>query len=54
VPPLVRSGEPCGCDDPIIETLACAVFTEVFPPEGDVVLPDPVGAVWDCPPYGNV
>jgi hypothetical protein len=48
-----RGGEPCGCD-PWLDDAICPVLAEPFPPEGDVVLPPPVGAIWDCPPYGNV
>jgi len=33
--------------DPII----CPVLKGIFPPEGDIVLPEPIGKVWDCPPY---
>jgi hypothetical protein len=37
----------------LIDSIVCPVFAVVFAPEGDIVLPDPIGAVWDCPPYGN-
>jgi hypothetical protein len=48
-----------GSNDPspeetLIDSIVCPVLAIVFPPEGDVVLPAPIGAVWDCPPYGNV
>jgi hypothetical protein len=52
------SSENCGGGGPsteeYVDLLVCPVFALVFPPEGDVVLPDPVGPIWDCPPYGNV
>jgi hypothetical protein len=35
----------------LIDAIICPVLAIVFPPEGDVTLPDPVGKVWDCPPY---
>lgn len=34
-----------------IDPLVCPVFAEVFVPEGDIMFPDPIGKVWDCPPY---
>ncbi|MDQ1711085.1 MAG: hypothetical protein QOE45_535 [Frankiaceae bacterium] len=37
--------------DEFLEGLVCPVLAEAFPPRGDVVLPDPIGKVWDCPPY---
>ncbi|MDQ1711402.1 MAG: hypothetical protein QOE45_852 [Frankiaceae bacterium] len=40
----------CGDCNNSDETL-CPIFASVFPPEGDIVLPDPVGKIWDCPPY---
>ena len=46
-----------GGDDPLlpieelIDSIICPVLAIVFPPEGDIVLPDPIGKVWDCPPY---
>jgi hypothetical protein len=52
---------PCGLaegsNDPsetdiLIDSIVCPVLAIVFPPTGDVVLPDPIGKVWDCPPYG--
>ena len=33
--------------DPII----CPILATTFPPEGDIVFPDPIGKVFDCPPY---
>jgi hypothetical protein len=43
------------CDDcgvgSELDSVVCPLFALALPPEGDVVLPDPVGKVWDCPPY---
>jgi hypothetical protein len=36
---------------PILQSLAPGVGPVVITPEGDVILPDPIGKVWDCPPY---
>jgi hypothetical protein len=38
----------------LMDSIVCPLFAIVFPPEGDIVLPEPIGAVWDCPPYGNI
>ncbi|MDQ1711084.1 MAG: hypothetical protein QOE45_534 [Frankiaceae bacterium] len=38
-------------EDPIDERVTCPVLEEAFPPEGDVIAPDPVGKLWDCRPY---
>jgi hypothetical protein len=46
------SGDPTPIDI-LIDSIVCPIFAIVFPPEGDIVLPEPIGAVWDCPPYGN-
>ncbi|MDQ1712228.1 MAG: hypothetical protein QOE45_1678, partial [Frankiaceae bacterium] len=37
-----------------IDSIICPFLALVFPPEGDIVLPDPIGKVWDCPPYDEV
>ena len=44
--------DPTLCQDPLLTCLLCPGPANLFPPEGDVVLPDPIGKVWDCPPYG--
>jgi len=33
------------------DPLLCPVLEAFFPPDGDIVLPDPIGLAWDCPPY---
>jgi len=33
------------------DPLTCPVLAALFPPQGDVVLPEPIGLLWDCPPY---
>ena len=35
--------------DPII----CPILAGIFPPEGDIVLPDPIGKIFDCFPYDS-
>jgi hypothetical protein len=35
---------------PILASLS-SVSAGLITPEGDVILPDPIGKVWDCPPY---
>lgn len=45
-------GDPCG-GGLLEDCVLCPVFQAVFPPEGDITLPV-IGAVWDCPPYGDV
>jgi hypothetical protein len=47
-----NSGLPPVCDfECNMDTILCPDFARAFPPEGDIVLPQPVGKVWDCPPY---
>jgi hypothetical protein len=49
---LNNSDTPSECDFwCYIDTIICPVLALVFPPEGDIVLPDPIGKIWDCPPY---
>ena len=50
---LTRPFDPrCWVTETLIDSFICGpVLSVLFPPEGDIVLPDPIGKFWDCPPY---
>lgn len=40
-----------GPDGAEVDPIVCPILALAFPPEGDIGLREPIGLLWDCPPY---